>query len=188
MGIDPVTHAPCLINVQELYSFLNSPHQLNIQNLFQIDSKMNTNGLLNLVTSLALPHCENPQNYQQILHNNQLSNPQLIQNQIEILQSNNLHNSTTPLSDTLLMQAEMEQFTPSLVTNNRDNSAYFGQNLVSPQELGHYGFGSVISTPSSSSIHLNSSTVYVNGSGHEDEKDTYCSNMILFDMPYSFGF
>ncbi|KAM7498771.1 hypothetical protein LguiA_023185 [Lonicera macranthoides] len=188
MGIDPVTHAPRLINVQELYSFLNSPRQLNIQNLFQIDSEMNTN-LLNVVTSLALPRCKNPPNYQQILHNNQLSNLQLIQNQIETLQSNNLHNSATPLSDTLLMQAEMEQFTPNLATNNRDNSA-LGQNLVSPQELGHYGFGSVISTPSSISSHLNSSTMYVNGSGHEDEKDTYCSNMMLFDMPYSasFGF
>ncbi|KAK9268481.1 hypothetical protein L1049_000232 [Liquidambar formosana] len=49
------------------------------------------------------------------------------------------------------------------------------------------GFGSVLSTPSSSSTHLNSSsTTCVNGST-EDERDSYCSNMLMFNIPNRLG-
>ncbi|KAK8580717.1 hypothetical protein V6N13_143779 [Hibiscus sabdariffa] len=42
---------------------------------------------------------------------------------------------------------------------------------------------SVLSTPSSSPTPLNSSSTYINGSCTEDEKDSYCSNLLKFEIP-----
>ncbi|XP_043712196.1 transcription factor MYB102-like [Telopea speciosissima] len=47
----------------------------------------------------------------------------------------------------------------------------------------NFNFASVLSTPSSSSLTpLNSSPTYING-GTEDERDSYCSNMLKFELP-----
>ncbi|XP_010277911.1 PREDICTED: transcription factor MYB39 [Nelumbo nucifera] len=46
----------------------------------------------------------------------------------------------------------------------------------------NFGFASVLSTPSSSTTPLNSSSTYINSST-EDERDSYCSNMLNFEIP-----
>ncbi|XP_022717960.1 transcription factor MYB41-like [Durio zibethinus] len=61
------------------------------------------------------------------------------------------------------------------------NQTFFSENIPNLNT-----FRSLLSTPSSSSTPLNSSTTYVNnnGSSTEDiERDSYCSNMLMFDVP-----
>ncbi|KAF2305081.1 hypothetical protein P3X46_033340 [Hevea brasiliensis] len=50
----------------------------------------------------------------------------------------------------------------------------------------NFSFASVLSTPSSSSTPLNSNSTYINGSSStEDERESYCSNMLKFEIPDS---
>ncbi|KAF8369990.1 hypothetical protein HHK36_032003 [Tetracentron sinense] len=49
-----------------------------------------------------------------------------------------------------------------------------------------FSFGSVLSTPSSSPTPLNSSSTYLNCST-EDERDSYCSNLLKFEIPNILG-
>ncbi|KAG5234878.1 MYB transcription factor [Salix suchowensis] len=46
-----------------------------------------------------------------------------------------------------------------------------------------FGFASVLSTPSSSPAPLNSNSTYINCSSTEDERDSYCSNILKFEVP-----
>jgi len=46
-----------------------------------------------------------------------------------------------------------------------------------------FGFASVLSTPSSSPAPLNSNSTYINCSSTEDERDSYCSNILKFEIP-----
>ncbi|KAH9802918.1 transcription factor MYB102 [Citrus sinensis] len=65
------------------------------------------------------------------------------------------------------------------------NQAYFNNNMHGGS-IANMRFGSVLATPSSSSTPLNSSsTNYVNGCT-EDERDSYCSNL-LFDSLDAIG-
>lgn len=102
------------------------------------------------------------------------------------------------------------------INGNDDQSTYMGQNVVSPSSgIGcinenrslvqllwadqnqmfqfnninakNFEFGSVISTPSASTSHLNLSTTHVNNGSTEDEKDTYCNN-IMFDYHMALDF
>ncbi|KAE8707505.1 hypothetical protein F3Y22_tig00110383pilonHSYRG00078 [Hibiscus syriacus] len=45
---------------------------------------------------------------------------------------------------------------------------------------------SVLSTPSSSPTPLNSNSTHINDSSNEDERDSYCSNLLKFKIPYFF--
>ncbi|XP_041026343.1 transcription factor MYB102-like [Juglans microcarpa x Juglans regia] len=47
----------------------------------------------------------------------------------------------------------------------------------------NFSFASVLSTPSSSPKPLNSNSTYVNGNSTEDERESYCSNMLKFEIP-----
>ncbi|KAF3443820.1 hypothetical protein FNV43_RR13510 [Rhamnella rubrinervis] len=47
----------------------------------------------------------------------------------------------------------------------------------------NFGFDSGMSTPLSSSTPLNSSSTYVNGSSTEDERESYCSEFLKFQIP-----
>lgn len=45
-----------------------------------------------------------------------------------------------------------------------------------------FSFASVLSTPSSSPTQLNSHSTYINNSGIEEEPDSYCSNILKFEI------
>ncbi|KAL5579286.1 hypothetical protein UlMin_011728 [Ulmus minor] len=49
----------------------------------------------------------------------------------------------------------------------------------------NFGFTSVLSTPSSSptALNSNSTTTYLNSSSTEDERESYCSNLLKFEIP-----
>ncbi|XVF27745.1 hypothetical protein REPUB_Repub14bG0135100 [Reevesia pubescens] len=47
----------------------------------------------------------------------------------------------------------------------------------------NFSFASVLSTPSSSPTTLNSNSTYINGSSTEDERESYCSNILKFEIP-----
>lgn len=81
--------------------------------------------------------------------------------------------------------------TPDICESLMSNYVYHDSNNkpitndISFETLQSLSFGSLLSTPSSSTTPLrSSSTTYVNVST-EDEKDSYCSNMLVFDMPNS---
>ncbi|XWS12746.1 hypothetical protein CRYUN_Cryun37aG0116900 [Craigia yunnanensis] len=46
-----------------------------------------------------------------------------------------------------------------------------------------FSFASVLSTPSSSPTPLNSNSTYINSSSTEDERESYCSNILQFEIP-----
>ncbi|CAA2980645.1 transcription factor MYB41-like [Olea europaea subsp. europaea] len=50
-----------------------------------------------------------------------------------------------------------------------------------------FGFDSILSTPLSSPNPRNSSSTYVNGNT-EDERESYCSNLLKFEIPESLDF
>ncbi|XVF87590.1 hypothetical protein PTKIN_Ptkin18bG0132400 [Pterospermum kingtungense] len=56
-------------------------------------------------------------------------------------------------------------------------------NFYSNNSNHSFSFASVLSTPSSSPTPLNSSSTYINGSSTEDERESYCSNMLKFEIP-----
>ncbi|KAL2483219.1 MYB protein [Forsythia ovata] len=51
----------------------------------------------------------------------------------------------------------------------------------------NFSFDSVLSTPLSSPTPLNSSSTYINGNT-EDERESYCSNLLKFEIPESLDF
>ncbi|KAK8488224.1 hypothetical protein V6N13_120031 [Hibiscus sabdariffa] len=59
------------------------------------------------------------------------------------------------------------------------NTSNFQSNNSNPS----FGLASVLSTPSSSPTPLNSNSTYINGSSTEDERDSYCSNLLNFEIP-----
>ncbi|KAE8696768.1 Transcription factor MYB39 [Hibiscus syriacus] len=56
-------------------------------------------------------------------------------------------------------------------------------NFHSNNSILSFGFASVLSTPSSSPTPLNSNSTCNNGSGTEDERDSYCINLLKFEIP-----
>ncbi|KAK6268872.1 hypothetical protein QUC31_013032 [Theobroma cacao] len=46
-----------------------------------------------------------------------------------------------------------------------------------------FSFASVLSTPSSSPTPLNSNSTYINSSSTEDERESYCSDILKFEIP-----
>ena len=73
------------------------------------------------------------------------------------------------------------------------NYNYYGsdQTIMDPSETStfqsnnsnqNFSFASVLSTPSSSPTPLNSNSTYINSSSTEDERESYCSNMLKFEI------
>ncbi|XP_022753961.1 transcription factor MYB41-like [Durio zibethinus] len=144
------------------------------------------------------------QNQYESYQGNQVQNP--IQACTQLLQANLNHVSTNPTSlntpPNLWQEYDRENiivsnskgFFPmqnygyhdsnqSIINSLADqNQACFSENIINMSP-----FGSLLSTPSSSSTPLNSSsTTYVNNNGRntEDiERDSYCRNTLMFDVP-----
>ncbi|XP_034702478.1 transcription factor MYB41-like [Vitis riparia] len=211
MGIDPVTHSPRL-DLLDISSLLSSSvcssSQLNFSNLLGIQTLVNPELLRLASTLLSLKH-ENPHFPQ----NPQIWNSQ-VQNQINTppLQSNQFH--ATPTQEAAAMQANTEglpsnlanpsyqNFTPSNFDESLASLPNYG--FINPSETSTFqslenqnndlyynnnqgfGFDSVISTPISSPTQLNSSSTFIN-TGNEDERESYCSSMLKFEIPESFN-
>ncbi|XVF78035.1 hypothetical protein PTKIN_Ptkin14bG0095900 [Pterospermum kingtungense] len=219
MGIDPVTHSPRLDLLELsslLSSSLYNSSQLNpTTGPLGVGSMFNPN-FLNLASAVLSSRNKNleitttPENIQQ----NQGQNP--IQACTQLLQANLNHfstnpttqscqNSTLPISwlehgtDYITVsntkglfpmqnyghQDNNQSFINSLADQNLLQACFYGNNTIPSLST----FGSLLSTPSSSSTPLNSSSnTYVNKNGSsittEDvERDSYCSSMLMFDVP-----
>ncbi|KDP38959.1 hypothetical protein JCGZ_00716 [Jatropha curcas] len=196
MGIDPTTHKPRL-DLLQLYSFINSSlynssSQIgNISNLLgNVGSILNPN-LLDNLASFRFTSQENTS--QKNFQENQLFQS-LQQTQFqEIIESSNAQ----LLNETQFLQPNLDQLSNDqinnfsyqnflMLPNYNEMMSNEGIMKASFENLPNLGFGSVISTtPSSSTTPLqSSSTNYVNGST-EDERDSYCSNILMFDIPNS---
>ncbi|GAV74440.1 Myb_DNA-binding domain-containing protein [Cephalotus follicularis] len=209
MGIDPVTHSPRL-DLLELSSILssclyNSSH-LNVSNMLGI-GMLNPN-LLNLATALSSIGNSQAQNQYQPCQLNNLQNPT---QENQSCTTSSVSNAQF-LNETQLMQAPQNLITNYSFQNSIPNvwlddtqpfNVNYGCHASTPTAINpilenqtlfsnfrgenftNSSFGSLISTPSSSSTPLNSSsTACVNGST-EDERDSYCSNMLMYDVQCS---
>lgn len=142
--------------------------------------------ILNLATTL-LPNIQNHTNQSQ----SQNQYPSFVTPNSEFLNQTqfmepNLHQlSSTPTNPLFNYHDHGQQ------ENLSDQSqVYFPANNVGENIFKNSSFNSILSssTPSSSSTPLNSSSTLtnMNGSNNEDERDTYCSNNMLFDMSDGF--
>ncbi|KAL9236712.1 hypothetical protein vseg_011348 [Gypsophila vaccaria] len=108
---------------------------------------------------------------------------QLINPNFEQYQTNNISNFDAQNIDQWQSQCNLEDINPT----NFDYDGYENQPLfMDPNFTSYYTPPSVMSTPSSSSTPLNSSsnsTTFVYSSGNEDEKESYSSEMIKFEIP-----
>ncbi|KAB2082084.1 hypothetical protein ES319_A05G174600v1 [Gossypium barbadense] len=64
----------------------------------------------------------------------------------------------------------------------KDPSSSETSNFQSNNSNQSFSFASVLSTPSSSPTQLNSNSTYVNNSGIEEEPDSYCSDILKFEI------
>lgn len=207
MGIDPITHAPRM-DLLELASLLGSSLYNSSSCPLGMVPMVNP-GLLTLTTGLMSSHCENPELQPQNFQGNQLRHPQ-VQNQFESFHGNNPQNliqEVQPLNNPLLNESQIMQATAEHLSQNRfgfqnslpdlwqvhggnpsnDNSFSdptfsFDSNSIGKFNMQNFSIDSVLPSLSSSSTPLNSSSMtYVNGST-EDEKDSYCSSSLMFDI------
>lgn len=207
MGIDPVTHTPCL-DFQQLSSILNSPlynsisspqilpnniNNNNYPSLFGMGTNNNNNilnpSLLSLLTAL--------------LSSSSQMNPNL-QNQVESQLPNypSSHHQSFQLPN---YPHQVENQATHFSSQNSVIMPSLENQIVQSQSNNHNNFNlgallSNYSTPSSSTSPstLNSSassTTFVNGNSTnntntnttEDERDTYCSNMLMYNISNGFG-
>ncbi|KAF7822780.1 transcription factor MYB41-like [Senna tora] len=203
MGIDPVTHTPCL-DIQQLSSIILNSSQLNNYPPNSIGIMPNTNilnpTLLSLLTALLSSQSQNPD----------FQNPNFHHNHLDDSNNNNNNNYSTQN-----FQLLPSQEVPNNIQENQIQNTHFSfQNSSLPnigddqcmsvmENLGNEGgsmpnfdlrslFSSYSTTPSSSASPstLNSSassTTFVNGTNTtttstEDERDTYCSNVMMYNI------
>lgn len=193
-GIDPVTHAPRL-DLLDLSSILSSPH-LNLSNLLRLQTLLNP-----LALTLLSSNVENPNILLQKLQENQLLDSHNLNNQTPTFQPNQFENLINQQNPSNLADSSLPNPPPSaqnnlgqLPTTSPSTSDQVFQNYCPTNENGSnyfYGvsdrmkvvdlsenssFESVMSTPSAST--------FING-GTEDEKESFCSNLLRFEIPES---
>lgn len=183
MGIDPVTHTPRL-DLLELSSIISSSlnqSQINPSNLLSLGSILNPD-LINLATTLFSP----PQNNNlQSLQQNQ------VQYQYPVLSSQPQFPNQTQLDPFCSNYSDfgycnnnnvVPNYGCDVETTTTGNMMNFGYYGGGDQNVGNMKFGSLLSSePSTSSTPLNSSSTNFNVNGcTEDERDSYCSD-VLFD-------
>ncbi|KAL4368942.1 hypothetical protein GQ457_05G029650 [Hibiscus cannabinus] len=154
MGIDPVTHGPRM-DLYDLSSILSS----SLYNQNQIFLVQNSDQCQPLVQSNEIPTCSFPS-----CNETQFVNPNLDQQ----FQSN-----ISGLSDyqgNAMASSLTEDYVP--LPSNYNYYSYDHQTVMDPS------FVPVLSTPSSSSTYINGSS-----SNTEDERESYGSNMLKFEVP-----
>lgn len=210
MGIDPVTHAPRL-DLLKLSSLLSSS-QLNLQNLLGPASLLDPNllNLANALLSTQLRNPE--LGLQNLQENQQGYDTQFLQNQIQSCTTSSAQlldiHAAQPTETTKMEPFGVDENYMSSHQNSLSN--FWQNNEVIPaltdcssyknsdpsmvnnlaedlnqDDSPNMSFSSLLSTPASSLTGLNSisATDRVSGcSYNEEERDSYCSNMLLLDM------
>ncbi|XP_028761848.1 transcription factor MYB41-like [Neltuma alba] len=207
MGIDPVTHTPCL-DIQQLSSILNfslydSP-RVNHPPHFGMANNILNPSLLSLLAAF-LSSSQNPDASNQTFQQNYQLNNSI---QTFPLQENQSCAASQPLSlESQLMRDKIDQMISPPDTTNfsyqsslpNEGQCQGGHNyptsLLESHQIAlntrgepNFTLGSLISysTPSSSTSPSNlnssaSSTTFVKGAT-EEERDTYCSNMLMYNI------
>lgn len=95
-------------------------------------------------------------------------------------------------SNRMASNLSQDYYLPAVSSYNSADNCH-GTDLVDPSSEAStfisnnsnqtFGFASVLSTPSSSPAPLNSNSTYINCSSTEDERDSYCSNILKFEIP-----
>ncbi|KAF5741476.1 myb-related protein [Tripterygium wilfordii] len=171
--------------------------------------------LLRLVNTLLTPKQENPEMVLQYLQQNQLV-PLQQTGQLQNKNGDPTNSCGPFLNQTVpIMQANVEagllmNMTNSLsCTSSQENSIlsnqggymqYCSSNIPTIPEVEenlnvealnngnrNFGMNSVMSTPLSSPVPMNSSSTFINGSSTEDERESY-SSMFKFEIPEGFDF
>ena len=207
MGINPVTHSPRL-DLLDLSTILHSA-RLNLSKLLSLQTLANPE-LLRLVTTLLGSNHENPQNlqenqifYTQLQNQNPMTEPNFSIEEVPLITSSSVPHTSNfnqtqlaqgmdmghfPINSTdLNCQNFQENVAPSSLNGNFGTLPNFGQNMFDQMKTSeNFAFDSVISTPMSSPTPLTSSSTFINSSSTEDERESYCSNMLKFEIPESF--
>ncbi|KAK4368512.1 hypothetical protein RND71_012304 [Anisodus tanguticus] len=198
-GIDPVTHSPRL-DLLDLSSLLNST-QFNLSSLLGLQALVNVNTLL-------ASHNETPELLLQKLQENQLLNSQL-QNQegsellLQKLQQNQLLLNAQMQNQTQFFQFQNQiQEIPNFITQNVpcssssqpmqghvEESYLMNGQMLLPQNFGYCNSdasdNSNIQSLNNNSSNQNFSLDSVMSTPTEDEKESYCSNLMKFEIPAS---
>ncbi|XXG83234.1 hypothetical protein AAC387_Pa10g1034 [Persea americana] len=197
LGIDPLLNSELL----RLASNLLSSQREN-PNQFLPDlpeNQFSSPQIQNHSTSFEAQHLQNP--IQEIpsctTSNTFLSENQLVQAHVDQLPTSNLYQENG-------MICNLDQNFEQIMNNGYYNSEQsvmdrFSENSnFQANDNQNLKFSSVLSTPASSPTTLNSSSMYLNSStsptplnstltqvnsGAEDERDSYCSNMLKFEIP-----
>ncbi|KAL4569901.1 hypothetical protein LXL04_025548 [Taraxacum kok-saghyz] len=209
-GIDPVTHRP-RIDLIDLSSILTSA-SFNLSNLLKIQTLVNPQ-VLRLATLLASSSSSNQENKELFLNNyinqnpnepipNVASNPSnlgcnQLWNQEHHMQVDNgqyYSGNLVNLND----QSRQEKLMPSCLNDHYNSiplqnysdqftSQASDSSTLQPSntENNNFNIDSVFPTPMSSPTPLDSSSVFINGSGTEDEIESYCNDIFKFEIPES---
>ncbi|KAM7277457.1 hypothetical protein ACFE04_019323 [Oxalis oulophora] len=206
-GIDPVTHAPRL-DLLDLSSILTSafcnPAILNLSNFLGThQTLMNPDQILRLVNNITTLKQVNPEILLHYLQQNQLHNNNnfqahqlFIQNQL--VPTTQQQQQQQPNQILQNEQANGGEFSQNNFTNFHSNTIAQG-NLNNIPNESNFEFDSsipifpglsdysVMSTPVSSPTQLNSSSTHnINSrSTTEDERDSYCSSLLKYEIPES---
>ncbi|KAG5255065.1 MYB transcription factor family protein [Salix suchowensis] len=215
MGIDPVTHKPRLDLLQlysVLNSTVHNSSQLNISSFLGNIGPISNPDLLNLATSYLSCQGNYISQDGQVENNQfQCSQPNELPNQIQAcpdtLNAQFLYE--TQISDANLEQLSCNptsfscqnslqsswhtngESTPDICESFMSNYVYHDSNNkpiandISFETLPSLSFSSFLSTPSSSTTPLRSSSTACVNVSTEDEKDSYCSDMLVFGIPSS---
>lgn len=156
-----------LFHIQQLQNQLVPSLQLNIQdNHDQFQNPIQESGFLTAQMTTQAPINVDH-------HQGSSSNKMPITNLAT--QENNVGTSSTINPSSTLAE--------NLVADYLPETSYF-QNLLDYSNK-DFSFDSVISTPSSSPTPLNSSSMTNVNSGAEDERESFCSNLLKFEIPES---
>ncbi|KAK6134763.1 hypothetical protein DH2020_031497 [Rehmannia glutinosa] len=105
----------------------------------------------------------------------------------QIFQDNLKLNTST--SDQSLPSTDIPSFCYQMKSDSLSDNSSFDQSLnySSSSTNANFSFDSVLSTPLSSPPPLNSASGVINGST-EDERDSFCSNLLRFEIPEGLDF
>ncbi|GAV85814.1 Myb_DNA-binding domain-containing protein [Cephalotus follicularis] len=186
LGTQPLLNPQMLSIVNTLSTLRRENPEMFLQYLQQINLLCNSQ--MQTQVPISQPN-QNP------LQNNQVcttsSDPcTSFFNQTQVMQSNfegflsNMTNISCLNSQGNLIPSSMAENFPSqpnhMFTGLPESSSL--QSLNNGNQ--NFGFDSVMSTPLSSPTHLNSSSTYINSST-EDERESYCSSLLKFEIPES---
>lgn len=204
-GIDPVTHSPRL-DLLDLSSLLNST-QSNLSSLLGLQALVNPDVFRLAYTLLASQNESTPEMLlQKLQENNQMFNSQL-QNQegsellLQKLQQNQILNSQLQNQPQFYQFQNQIQELPNFTTQNVSQPMQLGHveesylmncQMLPPQNYGNCNSDasdtSTFQSLNNNSSNQNISSDSVLSTPTENEKESYCSNLMKFEIPESLNF